>query len=313
MTSLLRSVFPRLSKHTRWRFYSTGPTTKSFTQAGANMHKKTRGEHNLPSKTLFCALTNKPELTTLDVNINSTAFVVGFIMEATHSRMSENLIHVNADGLTLDSVFKERESELAMSNAKKSNEFLGATGSGNDPQNATDDISTFRTSLWACMEKKGCIFKVIHPITKMCAHLDSALDDMNHVLILAPQQTELSQKSGILGVNLKCARKSAQLIKWTDEKPTISAPSYGTTKMTSLLRSVFPCLCQHTRWRFYSTGPTTKSFTQAGANMHKKTRVFCVVPYKSDFRPLKIDIDSTEIVFDLKKAIHAENMHAMAH
>ncbi|KAI8827612.1 hypothetical protein BJ741DRAFT_670970 [Chytriomyces cf. hyalinus JEL632] len=180
---------------------------KSFTRVGARTHKEIQ---------VFCALAENAKLSMFPVRINPTAFVFEF-NEAVHAHMSQKLTHVNNDGLTLIRVFKKGVGGLTMSDLEKWTELHSKPSYGRDPQNGIDEISMFRTSRGACMEKEGSFFKVMNPMSMVCVYLDSTPDDLYHVLVLSLRESKPAQLqgSGCSGTEVK---SNAVDIKWKDEQ-----------------------------------------------------------------------------------------------
>ncbi|KAJ3387768.1 hypothetical protein HDU80_000104 [Chytriomyces hyalinus] len=228
--SLLRSMFQRSSQHTRWRFYSTATKkTESLNQ----MHKEIR---------VFCVLANRSDFRPLQIDIKSTA-VVYDLKKAILAENINALGHVDATRLTLVMVFKEGVGGFTTTDIDKWKKLQSRAAYGKDPENAKDEISMFRNTPGACIQKEGVFFKVMNSIRNVSVYLDSVPDDLYYVLILAPRKTKLSRlealledflriaqrtsntpsEYGVAGVELESrAEKPAELIKRKDEMPALS-------------------------------------------------------------------------------------------
>ncbi|KAJ3406962.1 hypothetical protein HDU80_010022, partial [Chytriomyces hyalinus] len=184
------------------------------------MHKETR---------VFCVIPNGSDFRPLKIDIDSTETVFD-LKKAIHAENMHAMTHVDAIALTLVRVYKEGVGGFTATDIDKWKKLQSRATYGRDPENAKDEISIFRNTPGACIQKDGFIFKVMNSIWNVSVYLDSALDKLYHVLIIAPQQPKSSlldaqleddlrtgartpSKSGIAGIEVKSrARKSAELI-----------------------------------------------------------------------------------------------------
>ncbi|KAI8828327.1 hypothetical protein BJ741DRAFT_713646 [Chytriomyces cf. hyalinus JEL632] len=236
MTRLLRSVFQHRSQHAHLRFDTSIPKTESLAQVAARFRKENQ---------VRCVLANHPDLPAFHVTIDSIASVAR-LKKVIRAEKIKDLGHVDACKLTLVRIFKTNEGTLTKNDLQKWQEPLSKASYGNDPENATDDVSIFHRTRGACLEKNKMFFKVMNSKKKTRFYMNATPDEMYHVLVLLPHESKLPRlarlqrflgtapkdskptpNSGVSGMEgesqaMTCMRH----IKWKDESPIVSARNH---------------------------------------------------------------------------------------
>ncbi|KAJ3241517.1 hypothetical protein HDU77_010963 [Chytriomyces hyalinus] len=188
----------------------------------------------MPKETqVFCVLASDPYLRPFDVKIDSTTYV-STLKKTIFAKNMNRLAHVDACSLTLVKMFKANMSGLTKKEVWKSKEIQNKMAYNSKdleaPEDGKDESSMFCSVPGAYMEKDGSFFKVMNSMQKACYYLDSTLDNLCHVLVLVPQENNLSQLQGSVGtpspqVGPSCMKLESKAIahvdqiKWKEEMP----------------------------------------------------------------------------------------------